>query len=121
MIRDAIQTMWTDQEQQTELSMDDLADALSVERRRLAIARLNDHEEWSTSDLAETIATSRYGTHYSTQERKREYVALYQTHLPALDDLGIVDFEGDRNIVRRGSEFETSMKALDALHEVVEA
>ena len=57
------------------------------------------------SDLAEHIAAIENDTTVqalNSQQRKRVYVGLYQSHLPKLDDLGVVAFNQSRGHVELG-------------------
>jgi len=78
------------------VSTDDLFDVLSNPRRRYAVHLLKHHEQnvalgtmatqiaaWENDiDIAEVNGT----------ERKRVYTALQQSHLPKMDQLGVVNF-----------------------------
>ncbi|WP_440010247.1 DUF7344 domain-containing protein [Halomicrococcus sp. SG-WS-1] len=64
------------------------------------------------SDLAEQVAAWENDTAVdaiSAAERKRVYTALYQSHLPKLDDAGIVDYNQNRGIV----ELSTAAEQID--------
>lgn len=85
------------------LSDDDVFEVLYNRRRRAVVRHLR---EWggsgSVSDLAERIAADENDTtvqQLSSYERKRVYVALYQNHLPKMDDLGVVDYDKNRGTV----------------------
>lgn len=64
---------------------------------------LRKHSEPTTvNDLAEQVAAWENDTEISeltSQQRKRVYVSLYQTHLPKLADTGLVDYDVDDGIV----------------------
>jgi hypothetical protein len=58
--------------------------------------------ETTLSDLADHIAALENDTEIrllSSQQRKRVYVALYQCHLPRMDDADVIDFENARGTV----------------------
>ena len=91
---------------------------LKNSRRRKVIKYLRQREERiSMSDLAEHIAAVENGTTprmLTSKQRKRVYVALYQCHLPKMDDAGVVDFNNDRGTIELGEEaveFEAHLKA----------
>ncbi|MFB6358651.1 MAG: hypothetical protein ABEJ96_06540, partial [Thiohalorhabdaceae bacterium] len=68
-----------------------------------SVARLSDAirdaRRAELGDLAEHIASienDKPEVALSSTERKRVYVALYQCHLPKMDDIGVIDFDEDR-------------------------
>lgn len=72
---------------------------LQSPRRRAVIEALDRDPEWTLSDLAEHVAAVENDCareSLESQQRKRVYVALYQTHLDKLDDAGVLAFDGDR-------------------------
>ena len=85
------------------LSRDLVFDVLKNRRRRYALHYLRRAEESvQLSELAEQVAAWENGIEIgaiSAAERKRVYTALYQSHLPKLDDAGIVDYNQNRGIV----------------------
>lgn len=88
-----------------------LFDVLSNRRRRLVILLVAWEGEVSISDAAEAIAAVEYGEPVGYQERKRVYVAFYQCHGAALDQSGVVDYDGDATL----SETEWTDAAADFL------
>ena len=85
------------------LSRDLVFDVLKNRRRRYALHYLRRMDETvQLSELAEQVAAWENDTTVdaiSAAERKRVYTALYQSHLPKLDDAGIVDYNQNRGIV----------------------
>ena len=86
-----------------ELSRDLVFDVLKNRRRRYALHYMR-HADDSVqlSELAEQVAAWENDTTVgaiSAAERKRVYTALYQSHLPKLDDAAIVDYNQNRGIV----------------------
>lgn len=77
---------------------------LKNERRRQALRVLAAEDDaYTLSDLAERIASWENEVDpvaLTSQQRKRVYVALYQRHLPRMDDLGIVEFDQRSGRVR---------------------
>lgn len=75
-------------------------DVLSNERRRQAIKVLDDVGGPITiGDLSELVAARENNIpveQVGSEERKRAYVALYQSHLPDLEDAGLVTTTDDR-------------------------
>lgn len=71
---------------------------LSAERRALALSILHTDGPLSLRELADAIARHEFGPGFDSAERKRVYVALYQHHLPKLDNYGVIDRDGNREI-----------------------
>lgn len=87
----------------TELTTDELYHTLQCERRRLALRHLLDREGPTDVDaLATAVATAERDTSadaLSDEQRQRIRLDLYQSHLPKLDDLGLVVYDQSRNLV----------------------
>jgi len=85
------------------LSSDLVYSVLADKRRRYAIHYLKQHKEpIAVRELAEQVAAWENGkgpNELTSQERKRVYIALYQSHLPTLDKQGVVDYDADRGMV----------------------
>lgn len=90
-----------------ELSQDEVFEVLKSPRRRYALYYLRQEGgETELSDLTEQVAAwenETTPTALTTEQRKRVYISLYQTHLPKLDEGNIVDYDRDEGIVRLGS------------------
>lgn len=80
----------------------EIHDVLRNDRRRLVLEELFDTEEGGTvRDLAEYIASVEAEESPPPRNvRQSVYVSLHQTHLPKLDELGIVSYDGDTKEVR---------------------
>ena len=89
-------------EQET-LSEDLIFDVLKNRRRRYTLHYLKQQDRpVELSELAEQVAAWENDITVdaiTAAERKRVYTALYQSHLPKLDDAGIVDYNQNRGIV----------------------
>jgi len=100
-----------------ELGLDQLFEVLQNQRRRYVLNYLREHEEATTlSDLSEQIAAwenDKEVRRISSSERKRVYVALYQCHLPKMDDMGVVEFEKARGTIEPGEHIERCYEYLD--------
>ncbi|QSG11383.1 putative trancriptional regulator, ArsR family [Halapricum desulfuricans] len=85
------------------LTVDVIFEALKNERRRRVVTHLEEAAEpLDLGDVAERIAAYENDTsvpEITYSERKRVYVALYQHHLPKLDDMGIISFNKSRGIL----------------------
>lgn len=112
--------MGSQNEADSELSRDMVFDVLKNRRRRYTLHYLKQNEESvKLSDLAEQVAAWENDTTInaiSAAERKRVYTALYQSHLPKLDDAGIVDYNQNRGLV----ELTERAGELDVYLELVE-
>ena len=85
------------------LAESEIHDVLRNDRRRLVLERLAEGEERQTvSDLAEYIASVEAGEDPPPRNvRQSVYVSLHQTHLPKLDELGIVEYDANSKAVVR--------------------
>lgn len=79
-------------------------DLLSSKRRRFVLSRLQDAPGgMELSDLATELSSFENEVppeELSSKDRKRVYVSLYQTHVPKLDDTGLVAYDSDTGTVR---------------------
>ncbi|PSP83448.1 hypothetical protein BRC83_07100 [Halobacteriales archaeon QS_1_68_17] len=87
---------------------------LSNHRRRYAIHFCKrEGGKVTLSDMAEQVAAWEEGkeiAELTSDERKRVYTSLQQTHLPTLDDAGMVVFEnGEIELTERADELEVYM------------
>jgi DNA-binding transcriptional ArsR family regulator len=86
------------------LSKDTIFSMLSNQRRRYVLYHL--HRTSGTvplRDLAEQIAAWENDVpipELNYKQRKRVYTSLHQTHLPKLDEAGIVAYDRDRGTIR---------------------
>ncbi|ELY80550.1 hypothetical protein [Natrinema pallidum] len=99
------------------LSKDVIFELLKNRRRREVLAYLLEADETVTlGELAEQIAAWENDTEVnalSSDQRKRVYVALYQTHLPKMDDAGIVEYDQDRGLISLADNADLLMMYLD--------
>ena len=107
------ETTGADSPSQTTLTRDSLFHVLQTSRRRAAIRYLQAHlqneggdfESVSPvpiGDLTEWIAAREHDItveQLRSSQRQRVYISLYQTHLPKLDELGIIHYDNDRGLV----------------------
>jgi hypothetical protein len=96
------------------LARDVTFDLLSNPRRRYILSYLHRVDGPVTlQDLAAEVAAWETDTpvdDLSRQERKRVYVSIYQTHVPKLDDAGVVEWDEDAGTVElaaRGRDLST--------------
>lgn len=87
------------------LTADQIFRLLRNERRRTVLRHLR--REGGTvhvRDLAEQAAAREHDTPVralTSAERERVSVSLYHSHLPKLDDAGVVEYDRDRDVVER--------------------
>ena len=85
------------------LSPDDVFHLLQTTRRRDTMRYLHDHDSpVRMRDLAEQVAAWENDTTVeglSSTQRQRVYIPLYQTHLPKLDEAGVIEYEQSRGVV----------------------
>lgn len=89
-------------EDEDDLDRDEIFEVLSNERRRLVLHYLKRQSESESVDFA-TLVDQVAAWENETQvrdldssDRKCVYTALRQTHLPKLDDLGVVNYDSQR-------------------------
>lgn len=98
----SVQRVFVDDEAET-LTKDDIYSMLSNRRRRLVLDYLRRTEEdVSVRDLSEEVAALENGVdanEVTYKQRKRVYTSLHQTHLPKLDEVGVVVYDRDRGVI----------------------
>ena len=104
-----------------DLSSDVVYSLLADKRRRYTLHYLKQRREPApVRDVAEQVAAWENGKpieEITSQERKRVYIALYQSHLPTLDEEGVVEYDAERGMV----ELSASMADREVYLEVVPA
>jgi hypothetical protein len=83
-------------------AVDDMFDILSNHRRRRVIQYTETNDDAVVGDLAEHIAAienKKPISSLSSQERKRVYIALYQSHLPKMAAANVIDYDKNRGTV----------------------
>lgn len=88
------------------LELDDAFHILKNQRRRHVLAYIQrEGTPVTLSELAEYVAATEEDTTVealSSQQRKRVYVGLYQSHLPMMDDRNVIVYDKDRGTVEAG-------------------
>ncbi|GAA0534913.1 hypothetical protein GCM10008994_07310 [Halorubrum ejinorense] len=86
------------------LSQDELFSLLSNPRRRFILQYLNRNREGiRLQALATEVAAWENETDpddLTDKQEKRLYVSLHQTHIPKLEEAGIVEYDGDSGEIR---------------------
>lgn len=99
---------------------DDFYGILSCERRRAVIRYLGDKDKCKLRDLSDAVAAVENNMsveEVTGEERKKVRIALYQTHLDKMDDVGVVDYNKDRGIIEKGRLFDQfHQNTDDSLH-----
>lgn len=94
----------------TELGLDLVYALLADRRRRLALASLGDHSEsMALADLTREVAARERGSPVAEIPRgavEDVYSSLYHTHLPKLEEAGIVEYDPDDDRVRESAAAE---------------
>ena len=87
----------------TQLSKDLIFELLQVYRRRETLNYLRENGGAARLDeVAEHIAALENDTEeelLSSSQRKRVYIALYQCHLPKMDDASVIDYDQARGTI----------------------
>lgn len=85
------------------LDADEVYHLLRSRRRRLVLRYLRGSDgPHELRDVAERVAAWEHDTTLEalrSEERQRVYISLYQTHLPSLDEAGVIEYERRRGIV----------------------
>ncbi|ELZ59391.1 MULTISPECIES: DUF7344 domain-containing protein [Halorubrum] len=105
----------------TDISEDELYKVLANQRRRFAVHLLKGESGGSVEigEMAEQIAAWENDVDVAEitgSDRKRVYTALQQSHLPKMDDAGVVEFNKDRGVV----EPTPALEDVDVYMDVVE-
>lgn len=89
------------------IAKDDAFHLLQNARRRAVLRYLRAHadqERFRMRDLAEEVAAWEHNTtvrQLTSDERQRVYIGLYQSHLPKLDDYGVIEYNQPRGVVEQ--------------------
>ncbi|MCO8247104.1 MULTISPECIES: hypothetical protein [unclassified Haladaptatus] len=88
-----------------ELSEDQIYHLLQNERRRYVLRYLHgSNGQESMRDIAEQVAAWENDSTVqaiTSSERQRVYIPLYQSHLPKLDEEGIIEYDQSRGTVEK--------------------
>lgn len=90
---------------ESQLSRDEIFHVLQCRRRRLVLRYLQEYDgdgPARMSDIAEHVAAVEHDTtvgSLDSRQRQRVYIALYQDHLPKMDQVGVIDYDKSRGNV----------------------
>lgn len=103
-----------------ELTQTEAFDILSNDRRRHALHYLLSHDEGTEiGELSRQVAAWENGEsldQVTAEERRRVYVSLHQTHLPRMDEAGILQYENSRDTIaltERGESLRVYMEVVE--------
>lgn len=102
-----------------ELTKETIFDLLRNQRRRYVLHYLDKHTEMiRLGELAEALARWEHEddteeVYITHRDRKRAYVSLYQTHLPKLDDAGVITYNQPRGTIELGPTYRDIRAYLD--------
>ncbi|MFQ3294328.1 MAG: hypothetical protein ACI8VE_001398 [Natrialbaceae archaeon] len=86
------------------LTKGEIFDVLRNQRRRFVLQYLKQKEDpVELGDLATQVAAWEYDTtvqDVTSEQRKRVYTTLQQTHLDKMAEAGIVEYDADRGVIR---------------------
>lgn len=106
---------------ETGLSPDEIFEILSSRRRRMVLYLLRQRAATLTvNELAEEIAAIENEVavdELTSQQRKRVYVSLYQTHLPKLEETTLIDYDADAgevSLTSRAGQIDSYLAPRDA-------
>ena len=96
-------SMLPDQTPTDYLSKGEVFEVLRNQRRRFVLQYLKqDDRPVELGDLAQQVAAWEYETTLDAvtpEQRKRVYTTLQQTHLPKMDESGILEFDSDAGVI----------------------
>ncbi|MFB6169863.1 MAG: hypothetical protein ABEJ06_01840 [Haloarculaceae archaeon] len=106
----AQQTVESRTDDPEELTYDAIFFTLSNPRRRFVLHYLKRNPETiSTGNLAAQVAAWENDIpveQVNNQQRKRSYTSLHQTHLPKMDELGLLHYDASRGVVEPSERIE---------------
>lgn len=104
------------------IQREQIFEILSNERRRLVLKYLRQHNEEQIDfrDLVDQVAAWENDTilgDVNTDDRKCVYTALRQTHLPKLDQFGVVEYDHQRGAIEPKETIENVYKYMEHVPE----
>lgn len=86
-----------------QLTPDDAFRLLADHRRRFAVSVLREHETpMALADLADEVSVKEFGstiTGIPAEDVKHVYMSLYHSHVPKLEDYGVVRYRQESDTV----------------------
>jgi hypothetical protein len=84
------------------LARDEIFHLLQNQRRRLVLRYITEHDAVEMRAVAEHVAAWENDTtveRLTSDARQRVYIALYQSHLPKLDESGVIEYDRNRGTI----------------------
>lgn len=99
------------------ISLSQIFDVLQNERRRIVIRYLADCDDpVEFTDLVDHVAaTAADVERIDSTIRKAAYTSLYQSHLPKLEDLGVVTYDQNAGTVGAGEHLSEVVDCLETV------
>ena len=97
-----------------EISTDQLYRALASEQRRRLLSYLLDGEERTVEEIATVLTgwqAAESGSMQTAADREQVHIELFHSHLPLLDEIGVIRYDEDRGAV----EIESLDPAVESL------
>lgn len=96
-----------------DLNVSETLELLVPERRQtvLEVLHASPQRPIPVSTLADHVACDEYDCDVetlTTEQRKRVYIALYQSHLPTLAQANVVSYDADESLVKSDQNFNAS-------------
>ena len=103
------------------LSLSEVFDVLQNARRRHVLKHLGGAEVAEFDDLVDYVAACDASVEPGNADagtRKAAYTSLYQSHLPKLSDLDVVEYDHEAGRIGRGPCFEDVLSGLETIERV---
>ena len=100
------------------LDRDSVFSILNDRRRRYVLYALAESPEWTLQELATRLVAWEEGVEdddVGPNCRERRYISLYHTHVPKLDDEGVVEFDADTERITTGERAAEVIELLAAI------
>ncbi|QIO20926.1 hypothetical protein [Haloarcula sp. JP-L23] len=97
------------------VELDRVYRALAAEERRLALACLDHHRQLTLPDLAELVVECQHDTDVtalSGEQLRDTYFRLYHTHIPILEECGLVTYSQEADLVAATDRLQTALTSV---------
>ncbi len=93
----------------TRLEFDEALELFQNPYRRRLLMTLLDHNPEDEADIPGDLATT-------DDEFDQLIIEMTHTHLPKLEDMGVIDWNRDENVVTKGPDFDDLRPLLELIH-----
>ena len=100
----------------TTISLDTVLELLAEEHRRRLLVNLLEHNPQDVEDI-DLVA----GISLADEELAQFRIQMKHTHLPKLADAGVIDWDREAGVVRKGPEFDELRPLLELLRDNADA